>query len=302
MSYKLKIKAHKIFESYVYTHQLNEDGHVSLAFDKCAKEVYDFPCKNEYVYTGWNYVSHKNSCEKLENINLYHPIMIREINDPDDKDIFSIKNREENNSPEDKQIRITKNKGQKPTLHGIFHEFRHAVEMYVIDKNTIKNDYIPNIFNENIITLFSTREINFINNAKIYTYLLLPSEQRAFIDATIHYLKDNAIVKNNISILDNIKYFGILTHKYNKLNIMSDMVNELEIRYELEDYFVLIVLYMLYTKSSKITIKDLLSNKNDLNIYKNEATKMLSIAKDSYNNYVKQLYNSIYLHTFNKMK
>ena len=150
MSCRVKLfNASKLFESYVYTHQINEDGHVSLSFDNCAKEVYDFPCKenDNFIYTGWNYNSERNSCEKLKNSSLYYPIMIKEINDPEDQDIFSIKNREENRTLEDNQIRIIKNKAQNHTLHGIFHEFRHAVEMYIIDKNTIKNDFIPDIFN-----------------------------------------------------------------------------------------------------------------------------------------------------------
>ena len=66
MSCRVKLfNASKLFESYVCTHQLNEDGHISISFDNCAKEVYEFPCKNEYVYTGWNYISERNSCEKL---------------------------------------------------------------------------------------------------------------------------------------------------------------------------------------------------------------------------------------------
>ena len=91
MSCRVKLfNASKLFESYVYTHQLNEDGHVSLSFDNCAKEVFDFPCKenDNFVYTGWNYINERNSCEKLENSSLYHPIMIKEINDPEDQDIF----------------------------------------------------------------------------------------------------------------------------------------------------------------------------------------------------------------------
>lgn len=309
MSCRIKLfNASELFESYVCTHQLNEDGHVSMVFNGCAKEIYNFPYNGtgkNFIYTGWNYISKRNSCEKLNNDKLYHPIMIKEINDPENKNIFSIMDREETGTQEDEQIRIIKNLAQSPTLYGIFHEFKHAIEMYIIDKNTIKNDKLTDIFNkEEILNLFDRYEQYLINIAINYKYLLLKSEQHAFIDPTIFYLKDNFKIDKYATLLDNIKRAGVESKAYNKLDSYASMLNELEINYKYKNYFLLIVLYMLYYENNncKISINDLIKHKNNLSIYDNEASKILNIVKNSMAKYSKILYNAIYMHIFDKMK
>ena len=75
-------------------------------------------------------------------------------------DIFSIKDRKPNKESFN-TIYITKNTAYQSSKHGLIHEFRHAVDMYITEYNLIKNEVRDSVLDETDINYILLNEVKY---------------------------------------------------------------------------------------------------------------------------------------------
>lgn len=287
----------------VYMNYLLENAHICYIFQDCIYDIINQKFSKEYQYSGWCFDNKNYRCIK-SNKECYHPIYIKEINDINRKNIFSIIDRIDENTSDTDIIYITKNNNNKiGNIGGLSHEFCHMIEMYIIDKNTIKH--------ENLNSVLDNSNINkvFLEKVKDYKYLLLPSEQKAFLHATIYELSEfkrnnrkeyKEFIKKYVDTENIISEMITKTFKYNKMNDINKILDYLnEDFYRYNSYYFLVLLYFLYHegKSNNISINTII-NFNDIdNEYaKKIAEKMLDIIEKNKDQYHKKLQDAIYNH------
>ena len=177
--------------------------------------------------------------------------------------------------------------------------------MFIIDKNTIKNE-------KHDKSVLDNTKVNkvFLEKVKSYKYYLLPSEQRAFRHATIYELLD--FKKNNKeeydelfekssehTKIDVIAKLISMTAEYNKMYDIQRIISNLEEDYKYGQYYFAVMLYFVYHegKRKNINIDDVINfHLNDDEYNRKIAEEMIDIAEQIKDNYHKNLQDDIYNH------
>ena len=305
MSCRIKLNKFKLFESNINKKFLFEDYHIVRIFDEAAHDIFNFlntiKNNNVYIYSGWCFDNKNYKCIKSEK-EICHPIYVKNIYDENDFDIYSIKDRLPEDISDNDKIFITRNAAYNNSKSGLSHEFRHVIDMYIINRNLIEKESGESELDKTDI------DCALLNEVKHYYQLLMKSEQDAQIDGTIHYLeeiKETEEYKNAFKF--NSFQFNIVTdlanlaEKYDRIYEFKKMERDLNIYYELEHYHILYILYLIYNERIKYTKENIIDSyknysKLSKNYVKKIAQRMLNIVKTNKSKYFENLYNRIATH------
>ena len=177
----------KLYRSYLY-----EEYHIVTTFDECIEHIITNidHFQKRYLYTGWNYDNINKKCLHLNDSKKYYPIYVKIVYDPNNDNIMSSANRDMNNISF-KHIYITINLKNEILYNEVIcksilaHEFRHCLEMYITNFNTIKNDTYYDITYKPYMYIIQLNEFLHI---KTMINLFSISEERTRIDSVIHYI------------------------------------------------------------------------------------------------------------------
>ena len=205
---------------------------------------------------------------------------------------------------------ITESKGQDTynnfefDIEGINIKVKLGIEFEVDNTQSVQTNYV---FDSAIYTdLDEVINYNILENAKYYKYLLLKSEQTAFINSTIFFLKD---IKENHkdkfeSLINEQETFKVIKNMimyssdYNKINDYEEMITNINVKLELENYFLPSILYyMIFNKQKVICKNDFINFKNfNTNKAKEISEKAFEYIRTNKQEYIKKLYDMIYVH------
>lgn len=291
---------------------LNEMFHVIETFDNCVEFLINNIDKfdKNYKYCGWNFISDNRSCVELNDENIKYPIYLRIIEDFNDNNYYSVKDRSEKNENTD-IILLTVNKAWKSDMpNGFGHEFTHAFDMYIKDFNLIANEHIIDNTDEIIqklnIDAKSLEELNDI------IYCLMPSEQRGHLNGTVKFLKNHF---NNIIYMhfkDIIEYSydaNMLKRFYNTIEeLKTKTYYYIELKNIQKEYYRFINKYYYFAYFCKayanLNVKNInkekvLGCKNIPFKEKQDVIKdMMDQINKNFDNYLNKIYDTIYVHIY----
>jgi PHD/YefM family antitoxin component YafN of YafNO toxin-antitoxin module len=295
----------KLYRSYLY-----EEYHIVTTFDDCIEYIITNidQFQKRYLYTGWNYDCVNKKCLRLNDIKKYYPIYVKIIYNSNNDNIMSSVNRDMNNISLN-HIYITinlKNEilSNKTISKSILaHEFRHCLEMYVTNFNTIKDDTYYDIKYKPYMYII---QLNDFLHIKETINLFSTSEERARIDAVIHYIK-----YNNIKCENNVNEVAKIIQKTDNLSYLKDMSSMIDFMYgkmHAKDYKYFIVLGYLcknhmhlnnkISKTIKISEDDINNFENlDKQYLKVQTENLIYVFSENYSKFITLLKDCILYHS-----
>lgn len=272
---------------------LNEEYHVVSTFNECIKDIVKNFCsfdKDEAIYSGWCY--DRRACFKSQTPKDL-PIYVKVTDNEAYLNVMSVTDREYADDKITITINLAKLKDSQIQKAVLAHEFRHALEMFDDEEKSHIGDSIYKIMADSI-----KNKTAYFDSALKIINLFSKSEERARIDAAIHYLKDTDIDLSNIEMSHNkIAKLVDLSKDYHMLYDMSIYLNELRQRYAIDLYDLIILIGYLWNKYVEDKIKIKITEEDVTKADNEEIAKVVyQFLLDNYETFHKNLIDAVATH------